>query len=655
MRHPTGSGGRGVDVVVLAGTVGHEAHWVRGVPRPALPLPGSTLIESLLGRLNRVFDGAFTVCANGQTGLIARHWTGEDPSRAGLGFHHDSFPRGSAGCLKDCESRMSGGSIFVAGGAVWLEDDPLWMVEQHRLEGNALTVFCTRDPAHRGSGAEAAIRPAGVYCCDPVVLKYIRPSGYQDLKEQLVPALREAGHRVGAVTLKEQTCEVTDWPSYMRAIARSLSTCPLNLRDYCQLAPGIWCGEGVEIGRQARIVGPALLGHRCRIADGSVVVGPTVLGDACNVGAGAWLIRVVAPSRACFPAGISVTDCFLPSSRPKDRTAKPARAADAVSEHSETSRTSPVPTLAEIPDSDASNFRPTRAGFAKSAAAGLALASMFVWAFEPTFARLWRVWQNDADYSAGQLVPLAALYMVVTRRRLLRELTVGFWPGGMLVFAAGLIVSVFGECFFYSSLENLGMVICANGLAMSLLGWQGYKRLWCPLVFLVLMLPLPHRIHDMVLLPLQGVGARISATVLETIGVPVARFGHVLEVEGHKIAVAEACSGLRMVFAFLIVTGVVAYVIEQRRWQKIAVLLSSIPIALFCNVVRIVFAAYMYSIGQEWLAQGAFHGAAGLAMMPVALVLVYLEVRLLSNLAFPTSPMAALVDRVEGAQVVSER
>lgn len=264
-----------------------------------------------------------------------------------------------------------------------------------------------------------------------------------------------------------------------------------------------------------------------------------------------------------------------------------------------------------------------------------ALVAVFVVAFWHTFAGLWRVWQTDLDYGAGQLVPIAAAYMLWTGRQALPHQGVTFNFGGMAVFFLGLALNIFGVYYLYSSLQNIGLVVAANGLAVTLLGWEGYKRVWHPFVFLILMAPLPKRAHDMVMLPLQTAGAWVSAGVLEILGVPTERRGNVLEVGSYQVAVAEACNGLRMAVAFLIVACVVAFIVNRPRWQKVTIVLSSVPIALVCNVVRIVFTACLYSAGYERLAQGVLHDAAGLLMMPLALILIFVELGILSKLVRP--------------------
>ena len=261
------------------------------------------------------------------------------------------------------------------------------------------------------------------------------------------------------------------------------------------------------------------------------------------------------------------------------------------------------------------------------------LVAIFIWAFWYSLVDLWRVWQNNPDYSAGQLVPLAVVYMVAVRRHTLAELPLRFDWRGVSLFVFGVIANLLGNYYFYASLQNLGLIVCANGLVMTLLGWQGYKRFWFPMVFLVLAVPLPGRIHDAVMLPLQRLVAQISAMTLEVIGIPVTRYGHILEIEGQQIAVAEACNGLRMALAFLMVAGVVVYLIQRPTWQRVIVVLSSLPIAILCNVARVVVTACLYGTKYEWLVRDNMHEVMGMVMMPVALGLILLELWLLSKLA----------------------
>lgn len=266
------------------------------------------------------------------------------------------------------------------------------------------------------------------------------------------------------------------------------------------------------------------------------------------------------------------------------------------------------------------------------------MGGIFVWAFWYSLEDLRRVWQHNPDYSAGQLVPAAVVYMIAVRRHTLATIPLTFdWRGASL-FMFGVIANLLGNYYFYASLQNFGLVVCASGLVMTLLGWRGYKQFWFPMVFLVLAVPLPGRIHNAVMLPLQKFVAYLSAITLEVIGVPVVRWGHILEINGRQIAVAEACSGLRMALAFLMVSGVVAYLVRRPNWQRVTIVLSSLPIAIACNIVRVVTTALLYGTKYEWLAHDNMHDVMGMVMMPVAMGLILMELWLLAKLTHKRQP-----------------
>jgi len=160
------------------------------------------LIEALINRFDSETIQKCIICSGGNKQQLEKHVGALRLAHLNVDFFEDGVPLGTAGCLKACEDRTSSDTIMLAGGSVWLDDDPQWMLEQHRIQGNALTVFCTKDAGWVGIGSERHFRPAGVFCCDRSVLRHIRAGGFQDLKEQLVPALKRAGMRVGVAPMR---------------------------------------------------------------------------------------------------------------------------------------------------------------------------------------------------------------------------------------------------------------------------------------------------------------------------------------------------------------------------------------------------------------------------------------------------------------------
>jgi len=127
--------------------------------------------------------------------------------------------------------------------------------------------------------------------------------------------------------------------------------------------------------------------------------------------------------------------------------------------------------------------------------------------------------------------------------------------------------------------------------------------------------------------------------MLETLGFTVARDGNIININGTQVAVAEACNGLRMLTAFFVVTGFVILLSRRKLWEKALIFLSSVPIALLCNTIRLTLTsiAFVYLDAEAW--KKAFHDYGGLAMMPLALGITVLELWFLSKLFIgPESP-----------------
>ena len=95
------------------------------------------------------------------------------------------------------------------------------------------------------------------------------------------------------------------------------------------------------------------------------------------------------------------------------------------------------------------------------------------------------------------------------------------------------------------------------------------------------------------------------------------------------LEVAEACSGLSMLVFFFALSTAIAIVIRGPWYEKVVILLSAIPIALIANITRITITGILHKIVGRELADLVFHDLAGLLMMPYALFLSWIELKLL--------------------------
>ena len=82
--------------------------------------------------------------------------------------------------------------------------------------------------------------------------------------------------------------------------------------------------------------------------------------------------------------------------------------------------------------------------------------------------------------------------------------------------------------------------------------------------------------------------------------------------------VAEACSGMRLLMAFLALGVAMAYLHYRPLWQRIILLASTIPIAILCNILRVTVTGFIYVLIHPKYTQGIYHDVLGLGMLPLA-------------------------------------
>jgi exosortase len=202
-------------------------------------------------------------------------------------------------------------------------------------------------------------------------------------------------------------------------------------------------------------------------------------------------------------------------------------------------------------------------------------------------------WSSDEDMSHGFLVPIVILWVVWRERQRWRALEAepSWWGFALLAAAAGMqFASVIGVGLFAGSVAFLvsvaGAVLCLGGVA-----WL--RALAFPLALGVFMLPKLAIVYNQATLPLQLLASRIAAGILTAAGIGVVREGNILDVGGHRIAVVEACDGIRYLLSLGFMAVVFAYLSDSKPWMRWALLAAAVPIAILANSVRVAAAGWL--------------------------------------------------------------
>ena len=234
---------------------------------------------------------------------------------------------------------------------------------------------------------------------------------------------------------------------------------------------------------------------------------------------------------------------------------------------------------------------------------------------------------KDEESSHMFLVPIVAAWLVWVRRERMRLCKPrGTWLGPLLV-AAGWAISSAGYAMRGQAFWHGGAVVLVIGCVLTVLGSDVLRRFVPAFAVLVFLVPVPGSIREE-LVPLQAVTARATQAAAEMLGMYIERRGHVLAINGIDVAVAEACNGLRMVFALVLVSYAFAFSIPLRPYVRTLILLGSPVSAILCNVIRLIPTVWIYGHYSNDIAK-RFHDMAGLVMLPVAFLLLMGLLRLL--------------------------
>ena len=166
------------------------------------------------------------------------------------------------------------------------------------------------------------------------------------------------------------------------------------------------------------------------------------------------------------------------------------------------------------------------------------------------------------------------------------------------------------------------------------------------------MFPLPTFLKTNLLERLQTFATRGSVYAMQTLGVDAFREGNNIHLMNKPLNVQEACAGLRMLTIFIAIAVAMALIVNYRPWwQRLIIVVSAIPIALAVNVIRITVTGLLYNLDvPERIAHFFFHDLAGYFMMPLALVFLFLELKILDNLFIEVEEKSFVPSGISPAQ-----
>jgi exosortase len=288
--------------------------------------------------------------------------------------------------------------------------------------------------------------------------------------------------------------------------------------------------------------------------------------------------------------------------------------------------------------------------FLKPVAIAVALAFVYF----TVLVKLANDWWHDENYSHGLLIPFVVGFILWQERKRLSEATREPW---MWIGASGIALSVFmlwaGTAGAELFVQRVSLVLMLVSVTVYFFGARIIQLLAIPLFLFALAIPIPQIIFNRVAFPLQLFASRCAVSAMWFFNIPVLRQGNVIEMmprgatETKRLAVVEACSGIRSLMTLITLAVIYAYFTTPKAgrpsnddrkptdtrlrsivwqlsfWRSLVVVGSAVPIAILTNALRVSGTGVLAHYYGTRMADGFFHSFSGWVVYIAAALLLF--------------------------------
>ncbi len=232
----------------------------------------------------------------------------------------------------------------------------------------------------------------------------------------------------------------------------------------------------------------------------------------------------------------------------------------------------------------------------------------------------------NPNWSHIIIVPFVSLYFLSLKREEFLATPRKLYPPGLILVLMGMVGFAAGVYPIRNDMaQGYSVILSLTGIVLFMFGPRTMRYLWFPLFYLVFGIKVSDRIWFQVAQLFQGITATGSFYTLDFISLAmdynVDYKGTTIEVirkgasEPDPLNVAEACSGLRSLMAFLALGTAMAFLGARPVWQRLILLASILPVTILVNIARVTIMGLLTATGNKELAHGDFHTFIGMLML----------------------------------------
>jgi exosortase len=276
-------------------------------------------------------------------------------------------------------------------------------------------------------------------------------------------------------------------------------------------------------------------------------------------------------------------------------------------------------------------------------------------------------WWHDENYSHGLLIPFIIAYILWHERERFLGIQTrpsAFWGAtGVALSLLALWAGVAGAELF---VQRISLVLMVTSVVIYFWGFRLLRLVAVPLSLLILSIPIPQILFNRIAFPLQLFASRCAVGAMSFFNIPVLRQGNIIELmplgssEPKRLAVVEACSGIRSLMTLVTLAVLYAYFTKPKVaqtsvcdfsardgasqtevcatdklkfaghflksftfWRSLILVMAAVPIAILTNALRVSGTGVLAHYYGTRVADGFFHTFSGWAIYIAAAVLLF--------------------------------
>jgi exosortase len=294
----------------------------------------------------------------------------------------------------------------------------------------------------------------------------------------------------------------------------------------------------------------------------------------------------------------------------------------------------------------------------------LFITGALVFLYFTVLQKLGRDWWNDENYSHGLLIPFIIGYILWQERERFQEAeTRPALVWGAVGVGCSLLMLWAGTAGAELFAQRVSLVLMLASVLVYFWGFRLLRWVAVPLSLLVLAIPIPQIVFNRIAFPLQLFASRCAVAAMSFFNIPVLRQGNVIELmplgasEPKRLAVVEACSGIRSLMTLVTLAVVYAYFTKPRQgptnfslsqtseegsntqndklkfvghllksfsfWRALILIVAAVPIAILTNAARVSGTGVLAHYYGTRVADGFFHSFSGWVIYIVAALLLF--------------------------------